>query len=44
LPQAQAADGSTSSWNAGTTPGLGVELNEEATRQYLPEGAEDFFE
>ena len=26
------------------TPGMGVEFDEEAARQYLPEGDEDFFD
>ncbi len=41
LPDPIVEDGFITVWD---TPGMGVELNEEATRQYLPEGDEDFFD
>ena len=41
LPDPIVEDGFITVWDA---PGMGVELNEEATRQYLPEGDEDFFD
>ena len=41
LPDPIVEDGFITVWD---TPGVGVELNEEATRQYLPEGDEDFFD
>ena len=41
LPDPIVKDGQIEVWDR---PGLGVELNEEAARQYLPEGDEDFFE
>ena len=41
LPDPIVKDGFITVWD---TPGMGVELNEEATRQYLPEGDEDFFD
>ena len=41
LPDTIVKDGFITVWD---TPGMGVELNEEATRQYLPEGDEDFFD
>ena len=41
LPDPIVEEGFITVWD---TPGMGVELNEEATRQYLPEGDEDFFD
>jgi len=41
LPDPIVKDGLIEVWDR---PGLGVELNEEASKQYLPEGDEDFFE
>jgi L-alanine-DL-glutamate epimerase-like enolase superfamily enzyme len=41
LPDPIVQDGFITVWD---TPGMGVELNEEATRQYLSEGDEDFFD
>ena len=41
LPDPIVQDGFITVWD---TPGMGVELNEEATKQYLPEGDEDFFD
>ena len=41
LPDPIVEDGFITVWDK---PGMGVELNEEATRKYLPEGDEDFFD
>ena len=41
LPNPIVQDGFITVWD---TPGMGVEFNEEATKQYLPEGDEDFFD
>ena len=41
LPDPIVKDGLIEVWDR---PGLGIELNQEAARQYLPEGDEDFFE
>ena len=41
LPDPIVKDGFIDVWD---TPGMGVELNAEATAQYLPEGDEDFFD
>lgn len=41
LPNPVVKDGMIEVWDA---PGLGVDLNPEAARPYLPEGDEDFFE
>jgi L-alanine-DL-glutamate epimerase-like enolase superfamily enzyme len=41
LPNPIVKDGFIEVWDR---PGLGVEINAEAARQYLPEGDEDFFE
>ena len=41
LPDPVVKEGFITVWDV---PGMGVELNEEATRQYLPEGDEDFFD
>ena len=41
LPDPIVEDGFITVWD---TPGMGVELNDEAARQYLPEGDEDFFD
>ena len=41
LPDPIVEDGFITVWD---TPGMGVELNEEATKQHLPEGDEDFFD
>jgi len=41
LPDPIVKDGFIEVWDR---PGMGVELNEEAARKYLPEGDEDFFD
>ena len=41
LPDPIVNDGFIEVWDS---PGMGVELNSEAARQYLPEGDEDFFD
>jgi len=41
LPDPIVKDGFIEVWDR---PGLGVTLNEERARQYLPEGDEDFFD
>ncbi|MBI1924812.1 mandelate racemase/muconate lactonizing enzyme family protein [Candidatus Poribacteria bacterium] len=41
LPHPIVKDGFITVWD---TPGMGVELNKEAARKYLPEGDEDFFD
>lgn len=41
LPDPIVRDGFIDVWD---TPGMGVELNEEATREYLPEEDADFFD
>ncbi len=41
LPNPIVEEGFITVWDS---PGMGVDLNEEATRQYLPEGDEDFFD
>ncbi len=41
LPDPIVKDGFITVWD---TPGMGIDLNEEAARQYLPEDDEDFFD
>lgn len=41
LPNPIAKDGFVEVWDR---PGLGVEINAQAARQYLPEGDQDFFD